>query len=480
MKIPRTAALLLTLALISLSALVVVETGSARSPGSDTAISFSKDVAPVFFKNCAECHRAGEAAPFSLLTYKDARPWAKSIREKVIKREMPPWHADPHVGRFANDRRLTQAEIDTIVAWVDQGAKEGDPKDLPPAPRFADGWTIGKPDLVIPMPEEFTLEASGPDEYRNFETDPGFKQDVYVQQVEARPGNRKIVHHIIAFIKPPEGTDSAPPLSEEEKERKRAEEERDSIEYKEGFLGRTKADAPVHDDGCVLPNGGAGQRRDARDDKGDINWLVVFAPGTPPARLAAGTAVRIPAGSKILFQMHYSKAAGSVQKDRSMVGLVFAKQPPEKEVLVRAVFNRYFHIPPGAQNYKVTACWSVPEDIHFVNFMPHMHLRGRSQKIEAFYPDGRRETLLDVPNYDFSWQTVYYLTQPTALPKGTKILVTSTFDNSARNKNNPDPTKAVRWGGPTYDEMMIGFISYTKDGQKLPVTAAVKGGGPEE
>jgi Copper type II ascorbate-dependent monooxygenase, C-terminal domain len=139
-------------------------------------------------------------------------------------------------------------------------------------------------------------------------------------------------------------------------------------------------------------------------------------------------------------------------------------------VLVRAVFNAYLRIPPGAENHKVTACWTVPEDIHLVNLMPHMHLRGRSQKIEAFYPDGRRETLLDVPNYDFSWQTVYYPAQQVALPKGTKVLVTSTFDNSARNKYNPEPTTSVRWGGPTYDEMMIGFISYTKDGQKLLVS----------
>src|SRR5262249_21338305 len=166
-------------------------------------LTFNKDVASIFFKNCAECHRPGATAPFSALTYKDARPWAKSIREKVLTGEMPPWHADPHTGQWANDRHLAQKEIETIVAWVDQGVWEGEPRDLPPQPEFVDGWTIGKPDLVLTMPEEFTLEASGPDDYQYFQIDPKFTEDKYVQMAEARPGNRKIVHHIAAFIQPP-------------------------------------------------------------------------------------------------------------------------------------------------------------------------------------------------------------------------------------------------------------------------------------
>ncbi len=170
---------------------------------SKAAVTFNKDVAPILFKNCAECHRPGEAAPMSLLSYKDARPWARSIREKVVSREMPPWHADPHVGQFSNDRRLTRAQIDTITAWVDGGAKEGEPRDLPPAPKFVEGWSIGQPDLILKMPEEFTLDANGPDEYQHFEIDPGFTEDKYVQMAEARPGNRRIVHHIVASILPP-------------------------------------------------------------------------------------------------------------------------------------------------------------------------------------------------------------------------------------------------------------------------------------
>ena len=463
-----------SLVLSLLAGLVFIQSGAASGSKDLAAVTFNKDVAPIFFKSCAECHRPGEAAPFSVLSYKGTRPWAKSIREKVVNRTMPPWHADPHFGEWANDRRLTQKEIDTITAWVDSGAKEGDTKDLPAAPKFAEGWTIGKPDLVIPMPETFTLEASGPDEYQYFEVDPGFKKDVYVQMAEARPDNRRIVHHIIAFIQPPAANDGRPQPTKDEMEKLRAETERESTQYQEGFLVRTKADAPIHDHGCGLPNGGTGTDRSAKNDSfGNIVWLAAYAPGTPPISLPASAAIKVPAGSKLLFQIHYSKAAGSVQKDRSSVGLIFAKQPPEKELLVRAVSNTYFNIPAGAENHPVTACWMVPEDIHVISLAPHMHVRGKSQKIEAFYPNGRREVLLDVPNYDFGWQTSYQPKQLKALPKGTRILVTTTYDNSSKNKFNPDPTKAVRWGEPTYDEMMIGFISYTKDEQNLKSTRVI-------
>ncbi len=186
------------------AALCALPATHANGPGpSAKNVTFSKDVAPIFFKSCAECHRPGEAAPFSVLSYKDVRPWARSIKEKVVSRQMPPWHADPHVGRWANDPRLTQAQVDTISAWVDGGTIEGNPKDLPPAPQFVEGWGIGNPDLIIQMPEEYTVEASGPDEYQYFDAPTNFKEDKYVQMAEARPGNRKVVHHIIAFVVPP-------------------------------------------------------------------------------------------------------------------------------------------------------------------------------------------------------------------------------------------------------------------------------------
>ena len=437
-------------------------------------VTFSKDVAPIFFKNCVECHRPGEGAPFSALTFKDVRPWAKSIREKVVKREMPPWHADPHVGEWSNDRRLTQTEIDTIIAWVDQGAKEGDPKELPGAPKFVEGWTIGKPDVVLTMSEEFTLEASGPDEYQYFEVPTDFKEDKYIQMAEARPGNRKIVHHIIAFVVPPDKEEKAgkrSKMSKEEIEKLREKYEKDSIRYKDGFLIRTKMDAPVHDDGCSLPSGGNGDRRDGSGQEEGGTLLAGYAPGMNQAMWETGTVKKVPAGSKLLLQVHYSKVAGEVQKDRSSIGLIFAKTPPEKTLVTRPVANGYFMIPPGAERHKTTACWAVKEDIHIVTLMPHMHLRGAAMEIKAFYPDGRSETLLNVPQYSFSWQEVYYLKRPATIPKGTKILVTGYFDNSAKNKFNPDPTKPVRWGDPTYDEMMIGWIDYTVDGEKAKPAA---------
>ncbi|HSB12736.1 MAG TPA: cytochrome c [Blastocatellia bacterium] len=467
--------LLVALCLVTLA----FNNSSSANSGSKKEVTFSRDVAPIFFKNCAECHRPGEAAPMSLLSYKDARPWARSIKEKVATKQMPPWHADPHIGEFLNDRRLTQAQIDTITAWVDGGAKEGDPKDLPPAPKFADGWAIGKPDIVLQMPEEFTLDASGPDEYQYFEIPTNFKEDVYVQLAEARPGNRKIVHHIIAFVQPPPKSgngDTAMKFSKADIEKYRAEQEKRSIFRREGFLMRMKPGIPAYDDGCSLPNGGNGETLDLKEEQRNMDLLVGFAPGMNPGVMQPGTVKRIPAGSKILLQMHYSKASGKVEKDRSMIGLVLAKTPPDKHVYTRPIANTYFLIPAGADNHKVTSCWTTKEDIHLETLMPHMHLRGKDMKFEAFYPDGHSEVLIDVPNYSFSWQTVYYLKRPIALPKGTKIVVTAHFDNSVKNKFNPDPKQDVRFGEPTYDDMMIGWISYTLDKEHLRNETAVNNG----
>src|SRR6185295_8209614 len=461
--------------LIAAVALIGFTTSSANSTSKE--VTFSKDVAPIFFNNCAECHRPGEAAPMSLLSYKEARPWAKSIKEKVVTKQMPPWHADPHYGKFSNDRRLTQAQIDTVAQWVDQGAKEGNPKDLPAAPKFVEGWVIGKPDIVLQMPEEFTLEASGPDEYQYFEVPTNFKEDVYVQMAEARPGNRKIVHHIIAFVAPPSKDGKRTQFTKEEIEKYQKEAEKKSIFRKEGFLMRMKPGTPVYDDGCSLPNGGNGESSDTNSESGGFDLLVGFAPGMPPGVMEPGTVKRIPAGSKLILQMHYSKATGKVEKDRSSIGLIFAKKPADKHVYTHGIANVYFQIPPGADNHKVTSCWTAKEDIHLSTLMPHMHLRGKAMKFEAFYPDGRSEILIDVPNYSFSWQTVYYLKNPVAIPKGTRLVVTALFDNSTNNKYNPDPKQAVRFGDPTYDDMMIGWISYTVDKQRLRDETAVNRAG---
>jgi Copper type II ascorbate-dependent monooxygenase, C-terminal domain len=438
---------------------------------SKSSVTFNKDVAPILFKNCVVCHRPGEAAPMSLLSYKDARPWARSIREKVVSREMPPWHADPRVGQFSNDASLTQDQIDAITAWVDGGAKEGDPRDLPPAPKFVEGWSIGQPDAILKMPEEFTLEANGPDEYHHFLIDTGFTEDKYVQLAEARPGNRKIVHHINALIiPPPPGVISwkAPPKEELEA----FIAELDPILYSEKYLRRVRPNVPVYNDGCQLPSGGSGNQFDGSGDFFTTMILTEFLPGVKPSIWEPGTVRRIPAGAKIALEVHYSRTTGQVEKDRSMVGLVFAKQPPRKELFSRLISNYYFQIPPGAENHRVMSCWTAPEDIHLITARPHMHNRGKAMEIKVFYPDGRSEVLINVPRYDFAWQTSYNFKQPVAIPKGTRFMVTGYFDNSAKNRNNPDPAKAVRFGEPTYDEMMVGWITYTVDGQQLKPSAA--------
>jgi hypothetical protein len=462
------------LALVASVFYLTTETTSASGPNLKN-VTFTRDVAPIFYRECVQCHRPNDLAPMSLLTYKEARPWARSIREKVISKQMPPWHADPHFGEFLNDRRLSQREIDTIAAWVDQGAKEGDAKDLPAAPAVAEGWHIGKPDVVLSMQEDFTFNPSGRDEYRYFKIPTNFKQDVYIQAAEAQPGNKKIVHHIIAFVAPPR-----PP--QDPKAKKPAIPQgfidafmKQIIFYEDGRLQRVKMDVPVIDDGCSSPNGGQGPLRGDKGKDEDAMFLCGFSPGRDQDVFATGTAKRIPAGSSLILQIHYSRS-GSAEKDRSRIGLVFSKEPPDKIVRTKPVANYHFQIPPGAENHEVTSCFSLHQDAHITALMPHMHLRGKDMTVIAYYPDGRSQVLLKVPQYSFSWQTNYYLKEPAAIPKGTRIECIAHFDNSPKNKYNPDPSKPVRFGDPTYDEMMIGFVEYTVDGEHLAKPDAARSG----
>jgi mono/diheme cytochrome c family protein len=362
-------------------------------------ITFTKDVAPIFFKSCAECHRPGEIAPFSLMSYKDARPWAKSIREKVVSREMPPWHADPNHGQWFNDRRLSQSEIDTIVSWVDGGAKEGNPRDLPAAPKFVEGWGIGKPDETFSIPEQ-SVPATGVVKYIYLRVPTNFKEDRWVTAAEIRSTARSAVHHVIVFIQDP----NSPPRI-------------------------------------------------------DGNLLVGTAPGEQPAVYRPGTARRIPAGATLLFQMHYTPN-GTATKDITTVGLKYAKEPPKHQIFTRPVLNLTFVIPAGAASHEVKSAYTFKEDVQLSSLMPHMHLRGKDFEIKAVYPDGTSKVLLNVPKYDFNWQTYYVPKEPIVIPKGTKIECVAHFDNSPDNRFNPDPTKDVKWGEQTWEEMMIGWLSY--------------------
>lgn len=422
------------------------------------SVTFSKDVAPIFNKNCAQCHKPDDIAPFSVLSYKDVRPWAKSIREKVVNREMPPWHADPHYGQFSNDARLSQADIDTIVAWVDSGAKEGNPKDLPPMPKASESWEIGKPDVVLTMPQEYELPAKGADDYIYFRIPTNFTEDQWVQASEFRPGNKKVVHHAVIFIETPmmykmaqdgakkSGGDLHNPISV-------FQDERNPNMFRDGTVNRTKPEAPVIDDACGAKRNSGG---------GNAPLLSAYAPGRNADIYPMGTAKRIPAGSNLIFQMHYAKTTGKPEKDRTSIGFVFAKQPVEKMIETLLVVNDLFAIPAGAENHVATACSNIRRDLELVNYMPHMHVRGKAMKYEVVYPDGKRETLLDVDKYNFNWQTLYKLNRPLAIPKGSRLMITGVFDNSAKNKLNPDPSKTVRFGEPTYDEMLVGFFDIAR------------------
>ena len=391
--------------------------GMAAGGAKSTQVTFTKDVAPILLNRCVECHRPGEVAPMSLLTYQDVRPWAKSIKEKVLERGMPPWFADPQYGEFENDRRLPQKEIDTLVAWVNAGAPKGDDKDMPPAPRFVEGWSLGQPDVVLTMQEEFSVPAEGVVPYKYFTVPTNFTEDKWIQGVELRSGNRGVVHHIIAFVLEP------------------------------------------------------GQKGTGEGPTGNV--LGGTAPGDPPTKYPDGMAKFLKAGSKLVLQMHYTPN-GEPAKDRSSVGIFFAKAPVKKTARTGTAMNARFVIPPGDPNYEVKSGWTAKEDVHLFAFMPHMHVRGKDFTFTAVYPDGRSEIVVRVPKYDFNWQLAYRLKRPLALPKGSRIECVAHFDNSASNKYNPDPAKEVRWGDQTWEEMMIGWFSYTRDTEEItpPSTAS--------
>jgi len=369
---------------------------------SEHNVTFTKDVAPIFYKNCTGCHRPGEIAPMSLLTYNDARPWAKSIREKVANRDMPPWHADPKYGEWRNDRRISQDAINTILAWVNNGAKEGDPKDLPPMPEYTPGWRIGKPDQTFSAPEQ-AVPADGVVDYQYLSVPTNFKEDRWITSAEIRSSAHAVVHHVIVFVQEPGATSRL-----------------------QGKL------------------------------------LVGFAPGEDPAVFRPGFGRKIPAGSNLLFQIHYTPN-GTPTKDVTTVGLIYAKTPVAHTVVTRPVLQTAFEIPAGHPNYEVKSSFTFNEAAQLYSFMPHMHLRGKDFEYKAVFPDGTSRILLSVPRYDFSWQTYYVLKEPVSVPKGTRIECVAHFDNSTNNKYNPDPTKAVRWGDQTWEEMMIGWTSFVYD-----------------
>jgi peroxiredoxin/mono/diheme cytochrome c family protein len=398
--------------------------GRARTPDETSKVTYSNQIARIFEKRCVECHREGEIAPFPLRTYEESFGWAAMIDEVVSDLRMPPWNADPAHGKFKNDARLSDEEKQQIHQWVKAGAPQGDPKELPEPRKFTVGWRIPEPQQVVKItPQPFKVPAKGQVNYQYFVVDPGFKEDKWIRAAEIRPGNRGVVHHIIAFIRTP---NAGPPDGEH-------------------------------------PGGRPAQMKNTIES----DWLVAFAPGSQPMNFPTGLGKFVPAGSKLVFQVHYTPN-GSPQTDQSTLGLVFADaRTVKKEVGTWRAVNPKFAIPAGDSNYEVKAQHVFRKDTLLLAMFPHMHLRGKSFRYEVVYPDGKQEVLLDVPRYDFGWQNSYILAEPKRLPAGTKLICTAHYDNSESNLSNPDPAATVRWGDQTWEEMMIGYFSMILADQDL-------------
>jgi hypothetical protein len=414
------------LALCALMLLLSRAGGAQPTPAA--APTFSKDVAPILFEHCANCHRPGEIAPMSLLTYEQARPWAKSIREKVSLGQMPPWHADAARGTFSNDRRLTDSDKDTLIRWVSAGAPEGNPKDLPPAPKFTEGWEIGKPDVVLAI-TPYTVPASGTIDYQNFSVPTNFAEDKWIQAIEVRPGVRSVVHHVLVFSREPGGTAR--------------------VAYIPVVPPRPAA---------LRPPASASPSRPQQ--LGPAALIATMAPGTKAMTFEPGRAIRIRAGAVLTFQLHYT-ANGKECLDETSVGMIFAKQPPQQEVRTGAFTNQVFRLPAGATDEPVDSAIEFQQDSQIFALFPHTHLRGKSWRYTLVYPDGHSEVLLSVPKYDFNWQTFYEFAKPVAAPKGSRLEATAHYDNSVNNPSNPDPKVEVRWGEQTWNEMQYSGIVYT-------------------
>ena len=377
-------------------AAVLAWSPSGQAAGSaQAAPTFTRDVAPIFYSRCVECHRPTMFAPMSLVKFEEARPWARSIRQRVATRTMPPWGADPAHGVFKNDPRLSDKEIATILAWVDAGAPKGDDKDLPVAPTFAEGWSIGKPDAVFTMTEDFKIPATGVVEYQYLRLPTNITEDKWIQAIEIKPQARAHVHHVLAYTQP-----TGSPLNQG------------------GALGPGNI-------GGVTPNKPG----------------VVFEPGV--GRL-------LTANSDVVLQMHYT-TNGEATTDRTQVGIVFAKEAPKMQQRGGSVIQPRFVIPAGAPAHEVRGTRVLAADTLITSFTPHMHVRGKDMIYIAKFPDGTTETLLSVPQYDFNWQLTYELAKPRLFPKGTEIEVIAHYDNSPGNKFNPDPAKDVRWGDQTWE-----------------------------
>ncbi|MDP1798523.1 MAG: redoxin domain-containing protein [Planctomycetaceae bacterium] len=395
--------------------------GRVRTPTVDAAVTYTTHIAKILNDRCVECHRPGEIAPFSLTEYDEVAGWADMIAEVTQERRMPPWHADPKFGHFMNENRLTDDELATIQAWVKAGAPQGDPAAKPPQPTFTTGWQLPRePDLVVAMRDKpFAVKSTGEVRYQYFMADPGLTEDKWIAGAEVIPGNRAVVHHVIVF---------------------------------------------AAKDGKVLDE--------------DRQFLCAYVPGLRVKPYRSNMAKRVPAGAKLIFQLHYTPI-GTPQEDLTKVGLIFANDSDVKyEVQTVSTRSRSFTIEPYKADQKFSSpALSTPVDVLMLSLSPHMHLRGQSFRYEMTWPSGKTETLLDVPHYDFNWQTAYMLSEPMIIPAGSKLKAFASFDNSTKNLANPDPSATVKWGDQSWEEMLIGYCDIAIErglvaGKKVQVNSA--------
>lgn len=401
---------------------VASQNATSPQPVKTPPPTFYKDVLPILQGHCQSCHRPGEVAPMPLVSYEQTRPWADAMAHAVQHRMMPPWFADPRFGRFVNDSSLTEQAITTVSAWAAAGAPAGNPGDAPSPRRWTQGWNIQKPDLVVQMPTAVKIPAEGEIEYTYEIVPTHFTEDRWVQMSEFRPGTAAHVHHAVVYIRPP-----------------------DSQWLRHAPVGRPFTASTLSD---------PVERRQAHETTSDL--LLVYAPGSSPDEWPEGMAKFVPAGSDLVFQMHYT-TNGSAAEDQTGIGMVFAKAPPEQRVITLQLNDHAFMIPPGADNFRVEVRGTLPNDTTLLSFFPHMHLRGKRFEYDIVHDDGSIEVLLRV-NYHFHWQLSYKLAEPRLLKAGTKLRAIAWYDNSKNNPHNPDPTKTVVWGDQTTDEMMVGFF----------------------
>ncbi len=404
-------------------------------------ITYARDIAPILNKNCVVCHRTGEAAPFALQTYRQARTWAAAVRDYTVRRIMPPWKAVPGAGDFHDARALSEFEIDRIAHWVDVGAPEGNPKDLPPAPVFPDpaAWSLGKPDLVLQPARPYHLAAEGPDVYRNFVLPVDFQLDRFVSAMEFKPGNRAVVHHIVLYI--------------------------------DLTAQSVRLDGKESEPGYTVPGTGVGLLL--------VDWGEVWVPGRTPRLLPPGVAVKIPKGAKLVMQVHYHKN-GAPQVDTSQVALFYSRGRVQQVMRTVPVTNAAIELQPGDSAQRLKIEFALTMDAHLHTIFPHMHLLGREMRVTANLPDGDKKTLplITVNDWDFNWQETYAYKDPVALPKGTRITIEAVYDNSESNPRQAHhPAQVVRWGEQTTDEMCVCVLGFTFDKEQLGIDLGSPPGG---